>query len=283
MMQSLKRMAGMAGKSQTPGGESSTAEADSAAGAVRQSWNRMGAWGFGGRGTETATEIAAEEDDDRRIRFTIGGAAGRRLTKEDFLKEIQSLDPKARSDVIAESDAPQEMKTMARKDASPDIPGSNRLFSAMNAHIVPGRDTAVKVGAQMARQRGATVDQSDEDYDEGGSQRMSGGAHDDTATGESAVERRRREQALRGTDTEDSQRGRQIIRDDDQGSSVSGSGSKGDGADDVETAAEKRRREAALGFGDADDSDDDDTPRVPPPVARSRGIRFAQSPVRANK
>ena len=58
-----------------------------------------------------------------------------------------------------------------------------------------------------------------------------------------------------------------------------------DEAEFLETAAEKRRREAALGVGGdgADDSDDDDTPRVPPPVAQSRGIRFAQSPVRGKR
>lgn len=35
------------------------------------------------------------DEDDRRIRFTIGGA-GPKLTKDDFLKEIQKLDPRAR-------------------------------------------------------------------------------------------------------------------------------------------------------------------------------------------
>jgi hypothetical protein len=63
-------------------------------------------WGFGGK-DETANHPNSDEDDDRRIRFKIGGA-GRRLTKDDFLKEIQSLDPKARCEIIAESDAPAE-------------------------------------------------------------------------------------------------------------------------------------------------------------------------------
>ena len=297
-MQSLKRMAGMSNKAQAPTGEPSKTGADSTAagtstGTVRQSINRMGTWGFGGRGTEAATEIAAEEDDDRRIRFTIDGA-GRRLTKEDFLKEIQSLDPKARSEVIAESDAPQAMKAMAKKDASPDIPGSNRLFSAMDAHVAPESDAATAIGAQMARRRGATINESDEGDQEDvvRNPRARQGARKsppvvETKAGESAVERKRREGALRGTDTEQSPRGRPIARDGEQGrrGSVSGNdnSTKRDPVDEVETAAEKRRREAALGFGgvdDDDDSDDDDTPRVPPPVARSRGIRFAQSPVR---
>jgi hypothetical protein len=293
-MQSLKRMAGMGtlggpgGKPQAVTGESSKTGAEpGTVGAVRQSLNRMGTWGFGGRGTETAAEIA-EEDDDRRIRFTIGGA-GRRLTKEDFLKEMQSLDPKTRSDVIAESDAPQAMKTLAKKDASPEVPGNNRLFSAITPRVLPERETAAAVGAEMARQRGGRVDESDEEDGRVSTGKprarpvvKRGPSSAETETGESAVERRRREQALRGTGAHESPRGRAIARGDEQGRGGSGGATMRDPDDEVETAAEKRRREAALGFGggSADDSDDDDTPRVPPPVARSRGIRFAQSPVR---
>lgn len=293
VLQGLKRMGtgmgtltGLGGKPPAQGGETSAAGADANVGPVRQGLNRMGTWGFGGRGTENATNLAAEEeDDDRRIRFTIGGA-GRRLTKEDFLKEMRGLDPKARSEIIAESDAPQSMKTMAKKDASPNIPGSDRLFSAKNVQVAPGSETANIIAAEMARQRGASiVDESeDEDYEDGmrnqprarsgtvTSTRPRGSSNADM-TEESAVERMRREKALRGTDTTPSPpRGRHITRDEEE---------EEEEGDEGETAAEKRRREAALGVGDElDDSDDDDTPRVPPPVARSRGIRFAQSPVR---
>lgn len=296
VMQSLKRMAGMGGKpTPEPAAESSQAAAGPSATsasvtAVRQSLNRMGTWGFGVRGSEAANEIAAEEDDDRRIRFTIGGGAGRRLTKEDFLKEIQSLDPKARSEVIAESDAPPAMKVMAKKDASPDVPGSNRIFSAVDAHIAPEGESAAAIGAQMARRRGTIIHESDEEEADSDTRKQRaarrGSAAREPEVEESAVERRRREKALRGIEAEESPRGRRILRDSDQDTQGSPSGSgrpaKRDPADEVETAAEKRRREAALGFGgaSADDSDDDDTPRVPPPVAKSRGIRFAQSPVR---
>jgi hypothetical protein len=94
---------------------------------------------FKGKGTEAADKAyGEEEDDDRRIRFTIGGA-GRRLTKEDFLKEIQSLDPKARCEIVAESDAPEAMKAMAQKDASEESPGSSRLFQSKNAQAASGR------------------------------------------------------------------------------------------------------------------------------------------------
>jgi len=98
-----------------------------------------------------------------------------------------------------------------------------------------------------------------------------------SATQETPAERRRRVHALKGVNDpaspDSEQRGRSLYKDDD---------TNGGNGTEKETAAEKRRREAALGMGSGaqDDSDDDDTPRVPPPVVRSRGIRFAESPVR---
>lgn len=104
---------------------------------------------------------------------------------------------------------------------------------------------------------------------------------------ETAAERKRREQVLKGVEDEDE------ISPVASSSSSRGRGRSADlDGDDgyEESAAEKRRREAALGLGGGDsargddDSDDDDTPRVPPPVAKpNRGIRFAQSPVRQGK
>ena len=278
---------------------------------------RMGTWGFGGKNTgraEGANNMKDEEDDDRRIRFTIGGA-GRRLTKEDFLKEIQSLDPKARCEIIAESDAPAAMKDMARRDASKDSPGSSRIFGAKQVQVASGKATAKMVGAEMARSRGASVNVDEEmpEYGSGSdgseeerirrertkhdidpakkdipsqsqskrttmSRRLSKVDSPSTVVPESETERKRREQALKGVDdVTPAQRGRVRSAESDAG---------GSGAVE-ESAAEKRRREAAFGLGAGgreleEDSDDDDTPRVPRPVARARarGIRFAQSPVR---
>jgi hypothetical protein len=95
--------------------------------------------------------------------------------------------------------------------------------------------------------------------------------NDQSQDAETPAERRRREEALRGVEEEDEEeqqpkaerRGRTQGRDEE-----------------IETTAERRRREAALGVGEEEDSDDDDTPRVRPPVTKSRGIRFAESPVR---
>lgn len=276
---------------------------------VRQQLNRLGSlagWGFGGRNTETAPDSSDnEDDDDRRIRFTIGGA-GRRLTKDDFIREIQSLDPKARASIVEESNAPADLKAMARRDASEDSPGSSRLLGARTAQMASGKGTAQTLGAEMARRRGANIDDDESDVSSGPETRQRAksttqnpGRKDialsSTAEPETAAERKRREKALRGIDdVPDNQRGRARDRDDDDddgeedGHEVpkltrrapTGTGTGEEG----ETAAERKRREAALGVGvsgEQDDSDDDDTPRVPPPAAqKSRGIRFAQSPVR---
>jgi hypothetical protein len=296
---------------------------------VRQGLSRMGTWGFGGKNTNKddvfAREGQADEEDDRHIRFTIGGA-GRRLTKDDFLKEIRSLDPKARCEIISESDAPAAMKDLAKKDASEDSPGSSRVFGAKNPQRAAGKGVAKTVGAAMAKARGADLrGEEDEGYGrdhESGSEdsesdreKRKGGkrvvldlsrkrervepmnerrlsmieSHMSGEEPETEAERKRREQALKGVDdVTDAQRGRSRTLDSERkgvaSGSGSGSGSGSRGGEVGETPAERRRREAALGVGRMEeDSDDDDTPRVPPPVAKSRGIRFAQSPVRGRK
>jgi len=244
------------------------------------------------------------------------GGSGRRLTKDAFLKEIQDLDPKARCEIVQESDAPLEMKAMAKQDASKDSPGSSRLFEAKAGQAASGKDTAKSVGAEMAKRRGANIEEGEEDRENGDERGRKSGVkgivglvkgknpkHAPTSTHphnsstsnsqspandepETAVEKKRREQAMRGIDdVTDAQRGRSHSR-----STSRSRGGRPRKSVDFETAAEKRRREAALGLGGnardgEEDSDDDGAPRVPPPVAmgRSRGIRFAQSPVRGKR
>lgn len=248
----------------------------------------FGAWGFGAKKDESEEKNSAgeEEDDDRRIRFTIGGA-GRRLTKEDFLKEIQSLDPKARCEVIEESDAPAAMKAMAKKDADRNSPGSSRLLGAnatgaKTVQAASGKGAAHAVGAKMARERGVTIE-GDSDEDSPHAPRRPGrtlakvsSLTDDGQ--ETAAERKRREKAMRGVEDSPSppRRGRSHVE-----GSEAGRGRKL--SPEFETPAEKRRREAALGISAQEDSEDDDSPRIPPPAAKPRGIRFAQSPARDPK
>ncbi|KAI9051482.1 hypothetical protein LZ554_004528 [Drepanopeziza brunnea f. sp. 'monogermtubi'] len=317
----LNRMGTWTGIARKPekNGESSEVEASSSRPEASRKVSRLGNWGF--KSMKTAEyegdDSNDQEEDDRHIRFTIGGA-GRRLTKDDFLKEIRGMDPKARAAVVAASNASAAMKDLARKDASADTPGSSRLFAAQDAQLASGKGEAKSVGAEMARRQGAVIDDDDEDdYDddemhESGSDEEDNGrsathrltsmaeqdnneepmavrriGHANSSsndTGETQAERRRREQALKGVKQTPAQRGRsreiEEADDEDQGET------------EMETAAERRRREAALGTskggdedsGDDDDDDDDDGMlREPQPVAKSRGIRFAQSPVRGEK
>lgn len=292
-----KKPEGKAGESSTTG----AAQPSASQSAVRQGLARMGTW-VGQKPEED------DEEDDRHIRFTIGGA-GRRLTKEDFLREIQSLDPKARCEIVEQSDAPDAMKDLAKRDASKDHPGNSRLLGAKGLHSTSGGVPAAKsVAAEMAKRGGATIEEYDSEDDDGVSpgrrpidtrprmpkapapvaRRQSSSPEDEyDDTRESAAERRRREQALKGVD----ERKPEQLSPSPEPRGRSEQVSRGRGRspepqeEEVyhETPAEKRRREAALGLGaNGEDSDDDDTERVPPPVTamRSRGIRFAQSPVR---
>ncbi|KAI4144108.1 MAG: hypothetical protein LQ340_006774 [Diploschistes diacapsis] len=58
-----------------------------------------------------------KDKDDDRIRFTLGGSS-RRMNKEDFIREIQSLDPKAQARVVDESNAPEGIKHDVRRVAN---------------------------------------------------------------------------------------------------------------------------------------------------------------------
>ncbi|KAI0180800.1 alkali metal cation/H+ antiporter Nha1 C terminus-domain-containing protein [Hypoxylon sp. FL1284] len=210
---------------------------------------RTGGWpGFNrGAGDQRkkgpAAAAAAEKtaEDDRGIRFTIGGV-GQRMTKEDFLKEVQKLDVRTRREVVEQSTATPAVKSIAKEEpraamaqpeaqARPQISITQASDSTRDTNKSPSR-------AEPTRGRSATTTSLEQTP-----------ASD---TVETAAERRRRLAAFAS------------VREDHETG---------------ETPAERRRREAALGVeggaSEDSDSDDDDTPRVPP--AR-RGIRFADSP-----
>ena len=223
-------------------------------GVVRQGLSRMGTWtGLAGKKDEQNADVSAseaprkgrrtreeEDQDDRRIRFTIGGA-GKRMTKEDFLKEIQSLDPKARAKVVNESTAPEEMKDLPRKDANPNMGGSSRLHAAKDPKLGSSPRDAKQVAAEIAKDRGAEV--NDEDINS-------------EASADEAITERKREDS---TDVATAARGRggakrQIVRDESPTNTpqtstpTSPSLRKADmpSQQEPETAAERRRRENVL-------------------------------------
>ncbi|KAI8952390.1 alkali metal cation/H+ antiporter Nha1 C terminus-domain-containing protein [Xylaria longipes] len=194
-----------------------------------------------GGNTETANQ---NEDEDRGIRFTISGA-GKRMTKDDFLREIQKLERSNRevpNELISPKDATGTSK------AEPPTASEQQTSSQdlVNPHIsvTQASDSTRAASKSPARletpTRGRSGPKDSEDVPS-------------TEPPETAAERRRRLAAFAS------------VRDDDN----------------HETPAERRRREAALGVtgpsSEESDSDDDDTPRVPP---ERRGIRFAEGPAK---
>ncbi|KAJ8109501.1 hypothetical protein ONZ43_g6118 [Nemania bipapillata] len=195
------------------------------------------------KGGNGETDYDENEDDDRGIRFTISGA-GKRMNKDDFLREIQKLERSNREvpgNLAASNEPTGQSKVQPPTEpspasssglANPNISVTQASESTQTESETPSPTTDVARGRNKSR--------STEDVPS-------------TDTPETAAERRRRLAALAG------------VRDDDSN----------------ETPAERRRREAALGVSasslEEPDSDDDDTPRVPP---ERRGIRFAEGPAR---
>jgi sodium/hydrogen antiporter len=179
-----------------------------------------------------------EEEDDRHIRFTIGGV-GKRMTKEDFINELQGLDMPTRGEVVDKSDASQGLKALAKLDAASPQSGVSRTDHAAPP-VVAITQPSPPASRPESRSPSPAKPTSPEMPSSG------------------------------GLETAGAERSGRLV-----GPSRTGSGK----TDDGETAAERRRREAALGMGPhqadgEEDSDDDDTPRVPP--AR-KGIRFAEA------
>ncbi|KAI1505583.1 alkali metal cation/H+ antiporter Nha1 C terminus-domain-containing protein [Biscogniauxia marginata] len=211
-------------------------------------WGGFGRAGAAEQRKKTATSSAAapedETEDDRGIRFTIGGV-GRRMTKDDFLKEVQKLDARTRRDVVNSSTASADLKSEA-KEQPPSFmraPGPSNLQINVTQASDSTRDT--NKSSDKSQVRPTAPPQSNSET----------GSIEETASTdapETAAERRRRIAAFAS------------VREDNEAN---------------ETPAERRRREAALGVdgGAAEDSDseDDDTPRVP---RTRRGIRFADVP-----
>ncbi|MCJ1298960.1 hypothetical protein MMC08_001751 [Hypocenomyce scalaris] len=119
---------------------------------IRQRLHRMGTWaGLGGKEGESlegsrSTQADNErkdainkkrrkpamiDDDDDRIRFTVN-TGGRRMGKEDFIKQIRQLDPKTRHKIVEESDVPEAVKEEARQDVN-----DHRLATAKTTKFRP--------------------------------------------------------------------------------------------------------------------------------------------------
>ncbi|MCJ1474861.1 hypothetical protein MMC13_003521 [Lambiella insularis] len=254
---------------------------------------------------------AIVDDDDDRLRFTIT-SEGRRMSKNDFIKQIQSLDPKARARVVEDSDVPEGVKEDARRHAAMQVkkirgsspktwPSPADNSASYNFPVVPPPDpeadvaTVQKLHSREDRPRGeeglTLVDSNGEDIPfhtvSDAVSRFSAGR------AETAASKRRRLASRKDSDDDGTMR----IPPDHSHPSTSShnttlSRQESAMANAGETNAERRRRLAALGEdgdirGDSD-SEDDGGERKPKgshhPVAepstpaKAPGIRFADSP-----
>ncbi|KAL6721694.1 Na+/H+ antiporter [Lecanora helva] len=292
---------------------------------VRQGLRRMSTWaGIGGQdGSSQPTaegeasdqpkkrKQSAVDPDDDRIRFTVG-TGGRRMSKQDFIRQIQEMDPKSRIQTVDQSDVPEAVKEEVRADA---VEESNQSGSApkaqagtalspLNEQDQDDESMAIvrRLSTTEERPRGddglTLTDSKNQDipfHNVPESVQRRAGAE------ETAAQRRRRI-ALSRKDSDDD--GTERIPPQTKGhgtlarNPMSSAGAKQ--ADSLgETAAERRRRLAALGEGDgaegqeSSDSEDDGgerRPRTghtpvpePRPVEARRGIRFADEMGKGSK
>lgn len=262
---------------------------------VRQGIKRMGTWaGIGGKGdtAEKGSEQGQsskgrkrpdEDANDDRIRFTVG-TGGRRMSKQEFVEQLQQLDPKARHESVEQSGAPRHLKEEIQAKAS--MPKPNRRPSQ-----APAMEEAEPEDEPMAVVRRVdTVEEQAEGEDDGGSQR-SGKSEEipmhnvpqsvRRAAGreETAADRRRRLASQQGEDSDDD--GTERVPPSKAEVQLEQAESQG------ETAAERRRRLAALGeTGEDSDSEDDGRERHPEgtqPVAEPSRIRFVDAPAASSR
>ena len=247
-----------------------------------------------------STRPEDNHEDDHRIRFTLGSNR-RRLNKEDFIKEIQALDPKAQVRAVEDSDAPEGIKSDVKKLA---VAKHDRQISKATPPTDDDNAAADKSGPPIQRKSSNTSDHSaDLELVDSNSNKPipfhpiseSINQYHASHGGETAAQRRRRIASGR-SDVEGSSSRNEPSRNSVSRSPVpqvqTSSRSQKQPAsklDEGETAAERRRRLAALGQGpDQESSSDDDgaerQPRknVHKPIqepVKSPGIRFADSPV----
>ena len=231
--------------------------------AVRQGLKRMTTWSGMGKGEVVPQGNATSEssgqsskqsakkrkqsvidEDDERIRFTVG-SGGRRLSRQDFIREIQQLDPKARCEVVQESDIPEAVKEEVRQDAAQEswLPERPRPVAKRNgtSHRSP----------PPPQPRPASPQTHEDPANEGEvtAQLERVASHEDRRAGAGGLT---------------------LVNSNDQDipvHSVPDSVSKYSQGRS-ETAAQRRRRMASS----RKDSDDDGTPRVPPHHPQSPGL-----------
>lgn len=124
--------------------------------------------------------------DDRNIRFTIGGV-NQRMTKEDFIREVQKLNAKTRKEVVEQSTASMTVKRIATQDPPAAQSPTSKITEEPETAWV-GRSTRRPTTARSSESISPT--------------RTPGKTKPSEEQGETAVERKRR-LAVLATQTEE--------------------------------------------------------------------------------
>ncbi|KAF5017590.1 hypothetical protein F66182_10466 [Fusarium sp. NRRL 66182] len=186
---------------------------------AKAGWTNFGGRFGGGAANEQVKKKAVPDNqaaDDKAIRFTIGGV-GQRMTKEDFIREVQKLDSRTRKEVVEQSSASQAVKKVAKQDLPPEVaveaakaaehhaPGQPEGESS-GPSTSPARHTGKSTATKPSEELGETAVERRRRLAVLANQEQEGG---EAETGETPAERRRREAALgvgganRGDDSDD--------------------------------------------------------------------------------
>jgi len=219
---------------------------------TRQALQKMGSYlGMGPGHQEEEPEAGPsgqkkrpDEQDDDHIRFTIT-AGGRRMSKAEFIKQIQSLDPKSRAELVEDSSAPDAIKREAWQEAEEHEDKQQKLqrSHADPSEAAPAQDSAKgrRHSSEEAGEENEKEERSEIPFHAVGSSLAQGSR--DTA----AMRRRRKasppipSEDITPEEFDESPRRKPVSH-----------------MDEGETAAERRRRLGALGYQDESESDDEE-------------------------
>ncbi|KAK7516326.1 Sodium/hydrogen exchanger family-domain-containing protein [Phyllosticta citriasiana] len=221
-----------------------------------------------------------EESDDEHIRFTVT-AGGQRMSKAQFISQIQHMDPKSRKRFVDNSDASDLVKKEVHEDVKDHAAArGSQPVQRKDGESARGRQPEAAQVAPAIRRTGpdglALVD-SDEEEIPFHNFRESLASSRDNNTG--AAQRRRRAAGpartattpavpaaaastaapltkQSSTESGGSAKRRQVIGRTETGDKVK---AKPTHLDEGETAAERRRREGALGLGSGSSSSEDES------------------------
>ncbi|KAM0431012.1 hypothetical protein ACHAPT_005649 [Fusarium lateritium] len=194
-----------------PSGKGEQAETGASGAADEKAPAKAGWATFGGRfggasGEQSRKKSVAETQaaDDKHIRFTIGGV-GQRMTKEDFIREVQKLDSRTRKEVVDQSSASQTVKKIAKQEIPSDLAKAAEVSPAKGERSAAGESSS-----PTRRGRRLSTNKPSEEQGETAVERKRRLAvlvpQEDEEAGETPAERRRREAALgvgHGEDSDD--------------------------------------------------------------------------------